>query len=211
MADGSDAKDLNVTGSKSINKNEEFKLVRNVSFSHEQVREYEVTLGDNPSVRTGAPISLGWRYNPKESISSLNQPDSHRDPQDETGGAGLTPSKLSLMNLSLNSSNKSINTFNSSPSSSTHLYNDNQTNNRVRRSRSELKLSDRERHRRLSANPNVSMQDLNEVLASIATTRLQRKESLNEVREEMIAKKRAEMQERNLSLMNQRGLVKLQF
>lgn len=42
---GSDAKDLNVTGSKSINKNEEFKLVRNVSFSHEQVREYEVTLG----------------------------------------------------------------------------------------------------------------------------------------------------------------------
>ena len=43
---GSDAKDLNVTGSKSINKNEEFKLVRNVSFSHEQVREYEVTLGE---------------------------------------------------------------------------------------------------------------------------------------------------------------------
>lgn len=78
----------------------------------------------------------------------------------------------------------------------------------MRRSRSELKLSDRERHRRLSANPNVSMQDLNEVLASIATTRLERKESLNEVREEMIAKKRAEMQER----MKQRGsLVKLQF
>lgn len=78
----------------------------------------------------------------------------------------------------------------------------------MRRSRSELKLSDRERHRRLSANPNVSMQDLNEVLASIATTRLERKESLNEVREEMIAKKRVEMQER----MKQRGsLVKLQF
>lgn len=36
----------NVMGSKSVNKNEEFKMVRNVSFSHEQVREYEVTLGE---------------------------------------------------------------------------------------------------------------------------------------------------------------------
>merc|ERR1712113_295839 len=35
---------------------------RSVSFSNVQVREYDLCLGDNPSVSTGAPVSLDWSY-----------------------------------------------------------------------------------------------------------------------------------------------------
>lgn len=46
-------------------------IKRNVSFSHLQVREYDITLGDNPSVSSGLPISLDWSYNPKERVASI--------------------------------------------------------------------------------------------------------------------------------------------
>mmetsp|Transcript_4186 Transcript_4186/g.4596 ORF Transcript_4186/g.4596 Transcript_4186/m.4596 type:complete len:156 (+) Transcript_4186:149-616(+) len=34
-----------------------------VGFANAIIREYEVTLGDNPSVSKGPPLSLGWSYN----------------------------------------------------------------------------------------------------------------------------------------------------
>ncbi|KAL7528084.1 hypothetical protein ACHAXR_002259 [Thalassiosira sp. AJA248-18] len=112
--------------------NEECRFARKVvSFSHLQVREYEVTLGDNPSVSSGCPLSLGWRYNPHEKITSLD------NVNEEFG---------------------------------------------KRRSIHELKLSDQERHRRLSTNPNISTEDLHSALESTAVAQLQKKESLEEFR-----------------------------
>lgn len=40
---------------------------KRASFSTVTVREYTQTLGDNPSCQTGAPITLGWEYQEKES------------------------------------------------------------------------------------------------------------------------------------------------
>jgi len=44
------------------------KMKRNVSFTSLDVREYSITLGDNPSVRKGPPISLSWNYSEGGSI-----------------------------------------------------------------------------------------------------------------------------------------------
>lgn len=52
----------------SSNTRDSSKMKRNVSFSSLEVREYSITLGDNPSVSRGAPISLSWNYNEGKSI-----------------------------------------------------------------------------------------------------------------------------------------------
>ena len=167
----------NTSSTSSKNKNEEFKpLTRNVSFSHLQVREYEVTLGDNPSVSSGVPLSLGWRYNPNERISKLDDDDEKRE---------VNPAR---------------NTCNGSPASSASspdFINGgcNISSNSSRR-RGPLKLSDRERHRRLSANPNVSVEDLQSVLQAVADVRLERKQSLDELQEERRHRKLKQQQKK---------------
>lgn len=41
---------------------------KSVSFSSSQAREYAITLGDNPSVSSGAPITLDWHYHQHDPI-----------------------------------------------------------------------------------------------------------------------------------------------
>lgn len=122
-------------------------MTRNVSFSHLQIREYEVTLGDNPSVSSGAPVSLGWNYDPNEKISNLPEVVECR-----------------------------------------------------RRSSNSFKLGDRERQRMLRLNPSVSEADLSRILNMIADVKFQRKQSLNEIHEEM---ERQEKIERSRAVLNE--------
>ena len=42
---------------------------RQISFSTISFREYNQTLGDNPSCQTGAPVTLDWAYEEKTSIA----------------------------------------------------------------------------------------------------------------------------------------------
>eukprot|EP00980_Cylindrotheca_fusiformis_P017511 scaffold5493_cov166-Cylindrotheca_fusiformis.AAC.1 len=43
-------------------------LDASVRFSHVQIREYPICIGDNPSTTEGPPISLGWEYDEEKEI-----------------------------------------------------------------------------------------------------------------------------------------------
>jgi hypothetical protein len=195
-------------------KNEEFKQLtrssKNVSFSHLKVREYEVTLGDNPSVSSGVPLSLGWRYNPNERIAKFDNIVGGREEMNAVnsaaavvndGGSSIeennsvnSPMMMSS-SISCNSelSGKSSSSTTSSTTTSSSATNNNNTiqgtNNNKRTTSSSSssslrRLSNQERQRRLSSNPHVSVEDLQMVLQSVANVKLERRESLNELREE---------------------------
>jgi len=165
---------------------------RNVSFSHLSVREYEVTLGDNPSVSSGFPVSLGWRYDPHETIFSLAHAAVER----------------SSLEGEMNTTN------NTSDNNGRHL----QHTPPVRRSMSELKLSEQQRHALLLDDHNVTMENLTEVMTSIMRTKLEREETLNEIRasrqdvEDVICHREkfeeTKVEERKMSRMKRRsGIV----
>eukprot|EP00551_Chaetoceros_affinis_P008825 CAMPEP_0203665942 /NCGR_PEP_ID=MMETSP0090-20130426/3082_1 /ASSEMBLY_ACC=CAM_ASM_001088 /TAXON_ID=426623 /ORGANISM="Chaetoceros affinis, Strain CCMP159" /LENGTH=197 /DNA_ID=CAMNT_0050529679 /DNA_START=61 /DNA_END=654 /DNA_ORIENTATION=- len=44
-----------------------------VKFSNICIREYQRTLGDNPAVSSGPPLSLDWEYDPNEQILSVEE------------------------------------------------------------------------------------------------------------------------------------------
>ena len=52
-----------------------------VSFDTVNIREYRVTVGDNPSCSGGAPLSLGWHYNEEQLTLPLDRYEQCRDGQ----------------------------------------------------------------------------------------------------------------------------------
>lgn len=53
-------------------------MKRNVSFHKIEIREYERTLGDNPCVRSGPPIQLGWQHDGTKVVDFLEY-EEHRE------------------------------------------------------------------------------------------------------------------------------------
>jgi hypothetical protein len=56
------------------------KRQNSVGFASVVIREYNLTIGDNPSVSYGPPISLDWEYSQLESVT-LEQYEAHRAPR----------------------------------------------------------------------------------------------------------------------------------
>ena len=54
---------------------------RSVSFGKITIREYDVTVGDNPACSVGVPISLGWKYNPHHEIYPVEVYEKYRSGQ----------------------------------------------------------------------------------------------------------------------------------
>lgn len=72
------------------------KLVR---FDRVEMREFDRTVGDNPSVTSGVPIGLDWRYNPNPLVKNLEDYESDRAPRRSKRELALDPTAREHMLL----------------------------------------------------------------------------------------------------------------
>jgi len=76
------------------------KMNRSVSFHSVDVREYDRTIGDNPSCRSGPPVSLDWSYSKKyEQPKALDEYEREREPDRVKNLRGLHINKYRRRNL----------------------------------------------------------------------------------------------------------------
>lgn len=59
---------------------EQTKMKRNISFSTLEVRQYDLTLGDNPGCSEGPPVSLDWKYEQSD-VLDIEEYESIRHPR----------------------------------------------------------------------------------------------------------------------------------
>ena len=52
-------------------------MTKRVSFSTVAIRNYDITVGDSPSVSSGIPLTLDWKF-VEETVVSLNEYESNR-------------------------------------------------------------------------------------------------------------------------------------
>lgn len=64
-----------------------------VQFDIVEMREFNRTVGDNPSVSRGVPIALGWNYNPTPIIKSVDEYEMFREPRRSKNDLALPPTK----------------------------------------------------------------------------------------------------------------------
>ena len=63
---------------------------KSVKFGNISIREFDVTVGDNPACSSGVPISLSWNYNPVHEEFPVEVFENYRD------GQRCTPDELKL-------------------------------------------------------------------------------------------------------------------
>jgi hypothetical protein len=57
------------------------KMKRVTSFSKIEIREYNITLGDNPGGRSGPPVSLDWKYDKNSQVVDVDLYEESRPPR----------------------------------------------------------------------------------------------------------------------------------
>lgn len=63
---------------------------KSVKFGNISIREFDVTVGDNPACSSGVPVGLSWKYNPVHEEFPLEVFENYRD------GQRCTPDELKL-------------------------------------------------------------------------------------------------------------------